>query len=212
MFLGLPPQSAIAAHRLASICGHTQSLPKYIRAKKILWKYAIAIIPIGLVGNIIGANIMLNMDTEILSKGVGIVILLPLPFLFLRKIGLKRHEVSQMKMIIGVLLFFCLAIWVGIFPPGGVTLFIYLAVTLFGWTFTEARASKLPSSCVSSVILIGMFIFAGIVRWSMTIPLMLGYIIGSNIGALTAIRKGDTWVRNLLTVVVVVFSIKLLFF
>ncbi|MBS3168966.1 TSUP family transporter, partial [Candidatus Woesearchaeota archaeon] len=76
VFLGLPPQIAIATDRLGTIGQTFTALIKFWKAKKIVWRYVPILAVISLAGSLIGANILLNVDQKILESVVGVLILI----------------------------------------------------------------------------------------------------------------------------------------
>ncbi|MDP7247105.1 MAG: sulfite exporter TauE/SafE family protein [Candidatus Peribacteraceae bacterium] len=212
ILLGLPSHSAIAVHRVATLFGAAPSLRNYSKAGKIKWEYTVPFMIIFLLGGVTGAEMMLSIDADILKKGLGIAIMLPLFFLFNSEFGIKNKITSHKKKLIGYFCVFIISIWSGIFPGGGMTLTMYVLVFFFGFTFIESKATMIVPKILSRVVVMIIFILEGIVVWSYAIPLGLGYIIGAHIGSKTAIKKGDKWVRVLLAFVVSALSVKLIFF
>lgn len=66
VFLGLPPQTAIATDRFGTIGQSFTAFLKFWKAKKIVWKYVLILTGISLVASLIGANILVNIDPKIL--------------------------------------------------------------------------------------------------------------------------------------------------
>ena len=107
--------------------------------------------------------------------------------------------------------------------------FILIAIALGAWSFlTDAPPESNIASNVASIIA-GLFIIPMVYKiakeatgsveaglfsaaLSIAIPLFLGMITGSYIGAHTAIKNGDRWVKIIFILVVLVSSIKILFF
>ncbi len=212
IFLGASPHSAIAVHRLSTLVSSLTALRNYSKANKVKWKYTIPFMIIFLVGGIIGAKIMLGINAQVLSKAVGFVILIPLFFLFFDDFGVKHKKTSKLMHMTGYPFLFLISIWSGIFPPGGLTLTLYILVFFFGLTLIEGKATMIFPKLLSRVVVIGIFIYEGIMIWQFAIPLAIGAIIGSHIGSKTAIKGGDKWVRLLLAFVVSALATKLIFF
>ncbi|MBU0458732.1 sulfite exporter TauE/SafE family protein [Patescibacteria group bacterium] len=212
IMLGLPSHSAIAVHRLATIFGVAPSIRNYSKAKKVLWKYTVPFMILYLVGGVIGAKIMLEINEQVLSRAIGFVILIPLFFLFFGDFGIKNKKTSKKLRIVGYIITFLISVWSGVFPAGGLTLTLYVLVFFFGMTFMEGKATMIVPKILARLVVVGIFIYEGIVVWSYGIPLGIGYVIGSHLGSKTAIEKGDKWVRALLAFVVSALATKLIFF
>ena len=212
IFIGLPPHVALGTHRLGAFVGGASSSVKYIRAKRVHWPFVLPFIILGVAGVTIGARILLSLDTNLLSRVIGIAILVPLPFLFFHNTGLKRKKLPDWIITIGFILYFFLTIWAGFFSPGAGTLLLYLTTSFFGLTFIQAHATQRVPAIIRSLALLVIFIHAGVVNWLYGIPLACGYLIGAYLGASYAVMKGNIWVRRLLIITVVVSAVKLLFF
>ena len=107
MFLGLPPSVAIATNKFGSLGLSAGAFIKYFKEKKIQWNYILPLSLISIISAVIGANILISLNKEILSKAIGIIILVLLPLIvFNKKIGLKKINPSKIKKIIGFILYF----------------------------------------------------------------------------------------------------------
>ena len=78
--------------------------------------------------------------------------------------------------------------------------------------FIEANGIKVVVNFLLSCTAMAVFLYAGAVDWRLGIPLLVANSLGGVLGAHLAVRHGDVWIRRLLVVVVVVSSVKLLFF
>ncbi len=119
IFLGLPPQIAIATDRFGLLGQTFASLVKFWKAKKIVWKYVPVFAVISLVGSLIGATMLLDVDPKILENVVGILLFILLPLIFLKRdIGIRRVEMSKTKKIIGLILYFLIMTFGAFFGQG----------------------------------------------------------------------------------------------
>ena len=112
IFLGLPPQIAIATNKFGAVWLSIWSLIKFKKEKKIMWEYTIYFSILAIIWSIIGANILLKIDKDYLQNIVGIVWLVLLPFVFLKKeLGIIKNKTSISKNIIGSIVYFILMIF-----------------------------------------------------------------------------------------------------
>jgi len=213
ILVGLPPQVAIATNKMGAVGLSLGAIPKFWKAKKILWKYVPLFALISIVGAYIGANILLSINEEVLSTIVGIIILLMLPLLLIKKeIGIKRNDVTKTKKIIGYVLYFLVMIFGGFFGGGAGTLVFYTLMIFFGFTIIEANATDIIPWFLLSLSSLIIFAINGIVDYGLGIALFLGMLAGGYLGACTAIKKGNQWVKILFIIVVIISGVKLLFF
>lgn len=213
MFLGLPPQVAIATNKFGAVGLSIGAITKFWSEKKILWKYAIPFSFLAIVGGLIGAKILLDINKELLSKMVGMFLLLLLPFIFIKKdIGVKRKKTSRLQKTIGIFCYFLLMIFGGFFGGGAGTLIFYTLMFFFGFTIIRANATDIIPWFVLSLSSLIIFMINGIVSYYIGISLFLGMLVGGYLGAHTAIKKGNRWVKIVFAIVVIISSIKILFF
>lgn len=213
VFLGLPPQVAIATDRFGTIGQSITSFLKFWKAKKIVWKYVPVLATISLLGSIIGANILVNVDPKNLQKIVGILLVVLLPLIFLKQnLGVHQSQVSKSKTVVGLLIYFLLQTYGGFFGQGTGPL-IFFALTYFlGFTMIEVLATGVIPWLVLSLSSLVIFTVNGIIDWRNGVILFIGMTIGGYIGAHIALKKGEVWVKRLFVLFVVISSIKLLFF
>lgn len=213
IFLGLPPQTAIATDRMGVVGLSLGAIPKFWREKKILWKYIPLFVVISLMGAYIGANILLSIDQKILSRLVGIIILTALPLMFLKSdMGIKSIKETKNKKLVGYLIYFLIMIYAGFFGGGAGALVFYTLMFFFGFTVIEASATGIVPWLPLSLLSLFIFAIHGIVDYRNGIVLFIGMSLGGYLGASTAIKKGNKWIKSLFGIVVIISGIKLLLF
>lgn len=213
IFLGLPPQIAIATDRFGTLGQTFTALVKFWKAKKIVWKYVPILATIALIGSLIGANILLNTDPKILESVVGFLILVLLPLIFLKRdIGIKRAKMSKTKKIIGLAMYSVIMTFGGFFGQGTGPMIFYALTFFLGFTMIEVLATGIIPWFVLSISSLAVFALNGIIDYKIGIVLLLGMAIGGYIGAHIALKKGDLWVKRLFVLFVIILAAKLLFF
>lgn len=213
VFLGLPPQVAIATDRFGTIGQSFTAFLKFWNAKKIVWKYVLVLAIISLTGSLIGANILVGVDPKILQKIVGILLVIFLPLIFLKQnIGIQQTETSKSRKIIGLVIYFLIMIFGGFFGQGTGPLIFYALTYFLGLTMIEVLATGVIPWFVLSLSSLVIFALNGIVDYKVGIVLLVGMAIGGYVGAHVALKKGDVWIKRLFVLFVIASSIKLLFF
>jgi len=213
IFIGLPPQVAIATDRLGSLGQTITAFLKFLKAKKIVWKYVPILALISLAGSLIGANILLNVNPKILQKIVGIILLLLLPVIFLKKeVGVEHNTPKKLNMLIGIALYFMVQIFAGFFGGGTGSLIFYILMIFFGLSIIETSATMIIPGFVLMISSVVIFALNGILDYKIGFVLMMGMATGGYIGAHIALKKGSKWIKGLFTVIVIISAVKLLFF
>ena len=97
----------------------------------------------------------------------------------------------------------------GFFGPGTGSFLIFLFIRFFGFDFLAASAAAKVVNVTTNVAAIAYFAPTGNVLWQIALPMAACNILGSVVGAHTAVRRGTGFVRVLFLVVLVVMITKL---
>ncbi len=210
--VGLPLNVAIATDRLSSI-GQASSIYKYHKSNKIIYKNIVLLSVISLIGAIIGSKILLSLDKDILVKTLGVIFIVFLAVLLTKKdIGYKLVKTSKFKKVIGFFLYFLVAIYAGFFGAGTGILATLVFIFLFGYSYINSNATYSILWLIIAVFSSILFAFEGIINYQYALVVFVGSVIGGHLGASTAIKKGEKFVRVLFFLLIIVFTIKFLFF
>jgi len=213
VILGIPPPMAIATERFGSIGQAIAATIKFWKAKKIVWKYVPALCILSLIGSVLGAMILLEIDGKILGSIMGILMLILLPVVFIKKdLGVKHQKTNRKKTAIGYLIFFLIAIFAGFYGQGTGPMVFYTLIFFLGLTMLESIGTSVVGWLLLTISSSLIFAFNSLINYKIGIILFISMSIGSYVGASTAVRKGDLWIKRLFVVLVVIMSVKLLFF
>lgn len=213
MFLGLPPQVAIASARFGDIGLAVTSSVKFWRANQILWQYVPVLAVLSLVGSLIGANILLSINPDNLQIIAAVILLCLLPFvLFKREVGAVRREVSTFSRTLSSGIYFVIQTFTGFFAAGTGPLVYYTLMAGFGLTIVEAVATQMIPFLLLALSSVTIFAMHGLIDYQTGMILLAGTATGGYIGAHVAILKGARWLKGLFAIVVLVAALRLLFF
>jgi uncharacterized protein len=214
IFLGLPPEVAVATNRFGVLGAVTGNLARFLRSDKIIYRYMIPLVVVSTIGGIFGANLLIDIDKAILSKIIGLVILILLPIVLWKKnLGiLEKNRVRSKMLYIGFVFYFFLSVYDGFLGIGGGILVAYLFVFIFGFTYVQANATEKVAVFLNVLFSVVIFAFHNLINYYYGIIYIAGSLIGGYLGAHTAIKKGDKWVRAVFVIIAIIFGIKLVFF
>jgi hypothetical protein len=213
IFLGLPANSAIATNALATMGVIASSLPKYYKAKKVQVAVGLKLIPLAIIGGLIGAKALVRTDVDVLTTMVGILLLLLIPVILLNpKKGIKATREGRNKVALGYVIYFLTMVYAGFLGAGAGVFAMYALVYFFGMTYLQAKATISVPGIFLTITTFTVFLLHGLVNFELGIPMTIGAYIGGAWGAHTALKKGDVWVRLIFVAVVIASGIKLLFF
>lgn len=210
IFLGIPPQITLATNKFGGIGLSLGALYEFIKKKKIVWRYTIFLSFFGILGSLIGSHILLTIDTSILQKLIGILLILLIPTVFIKKnFGVEEKPTSRKRKIFGCICYFFISIIASFFGGLGV-ITISMAIYFFGLSMIKANATELFSYSVFSLASVIIFASNGIINYQIGVLLFIGMLIGGYLGAHTAIKKGNEWVKLVFTVIIIFSAIKII--
>ncbi|MBT4110404.1 sulfite exporter TauE/SafE family protein [Candidatus Woesearchaeota archaeon] len=213
LMLGVPPKMTVATRKFSAIGGHGIAAYQFHKFKKIHWKVAIILAVITVFATIIGANILISVNEDLVKNLIAIMMLVALPFTFFKKsFGMKRKIFSKSKEIIGYVVNFFIFIIDSFIGVGGGLLSSLSIIIFMGLTYLEVNAIRRITGLTLAIVGSIIFAFYGLIDWVVGFSLMMGGILGGYLGANIAIKKGSALVKVVFTIVVVVSVIKLLFF
>lgn len=213
MLLGLPAHVAVATLRFSTFGTALSSSYSFHKAGKIAWKYVLPLGLVSLVGAFIGAQILIEIDEGVLTKFIGLMLLILLPFTLMKKnFGLESREPSKLSRILGYVGYFFYAIYDAFFGVVGGIFGVYLLVRAFGLKFINANATEKIVWLVIISVAAVMFAREGLIDYYHGVALMVGMLMGGYAGSQTAIKIGDGAVKIALSIFVLVSALKFLFF
>ncbi|PIQ77173.1 hypothetical protein COV82_05795 [Candidatus Peregrinibacteria bacterium CG11_big_fil_rev_8_21_14_0_20_46_8] len=209
--LGLPPINAIATDRLAALGIMLGAYPQYRKSNHIDWALGWQLFAIAIVGSALGAFILIALPKELLQPIIGLLMLLFLPIIFLKsEIGLVRKVPSPLRKAAGYISWFFMTIFGGSFGGGTGAIALYIGIFFFRLTMLQTLATRVIPFLGMILVSLAIFLYNGFVHFDFGIILLLGSIFGAYLGAHTALRKGNQWLKLVFAIVVVLLAAKLL--
>lgn len=213
IFLGLPAQTAVATDRISSL-GFSSGLYKFMKEGKVNIKLGLSLLIFSMIGAFFGANLLLQMQENILRRIIAIItILILMLIIFKKNIGTKKikTKITPIKRVFGHISIFFLGMYNAFFGGGAATFYSYVLILVFGQTFLESAGTRKILTLASAFIASIVYIISGIVNYAFFVTLFTATIIGSYLGSAYAIKKGEKWVRSLFIIIVLLMAVRLLF-
>ena len=219
-FLGLSPLHAIVNMRIATTVEELVAGTTFAFKKLIDWKQACTLSLFAIMGSYLGANIVFNINEQLLAYIVAgimiaLVFFLPEPeeqigspfarFLhgiFTRKPTLTK---SGKKEIILAILSFFLGIYGGFYGAAVQTILLTIFLLIGEANLVVTAANTKVVSFFISLGASAVFIKrGGVLFWDVFLPLTIGASIGAFLGALTAEKANFKYLRYLLYIVITI--------
>lgn len=209
--VGLPPHLALGTNKGQSVFGSGTALFRFARAGKVSAARARWTFPLGLLGSLGGAALVLRIKPDALRPLVLILLVAVAAFLAFRPPAAELRPVPHPfhARWIAALLALVIGTYDGFFGPGTGTFLIVAFVGLLGDSLGTATAEAKVVNFASNLAAVSLFWLRGTVVWPFALPMMVGQFLGGNLGAHLAIRRGDALVRRVVLLVVVALVLKL---
>ncbi|MEN8242056.1 MAG: sulfite exporter TauE/SafE family protein [Chloroflexota bacterium] len=213
IFMGLPATVANGTNRIAILLQNVVGLSSFkkndaLDSRGMFW----LAIPAA-AGSLLGAQIAVNLNEEIMRQTIGVIMVLMLFVILLRPKRWLQGTLVQLEgrpTILQFVIFFVIGIYGG-FIQAGVGIFLLAGLVLaVGYDLVRANAVKVGIVLIFTVIALAVFIKNGQVNFLIGFILAIGNMLGAWIGAKVAVEKGAEWVRRLLILVVIISASNLL--
>ena len=99
--------------------------------------------------------------------------------------------------------------WDGFIGPGTGSFFLILLVAVMGYEFLGASALAKIANLTTNLAAIAVFTRSGNVVWGLALTMAAANLCGGLLGARTAVRRGNAFVRKVFLVVVALLAAKL---
>lgn len=215
LFFGIPPHIALGTSNFGDVGSKIGNILRFSRSKNmgVLRRDVIILTIICVPSTIIGSLIVVSINEDVLSKLIGIILLVIFPLLFInRNLGLKENRAIGKKRIISHVAYFFASAWSGFFSPGAGFLETYIRIRGYGYTILQGKAVTRIPLLISGIGSVLVFVFSDLINYKYAIVLFLGMIIGGYIGTAFAIKKGDAWLKPLLGIIILGTAIKMIFY
>lgn len=208
---GIAPSAAVATNKVGAVGGSFSAALHFIRKGHVNIRALIPHIGCVFLGAVAGAIVVTFLSAHVLMLMIPFMLIgFALFFLFSPNLGVSEARARlSAPLFIGMV---CplLGFYDGFCGPGTGTLMVVACVMLQGFSMLKATATTKVLNATSNAASLLFFVFQGHIFWGIGGVMLLGQVIGGNIGARIAISKGQQLIRVLMVVVSIAMSIKLL--
>ncbi|MET0592038.1 MAG: TSUP family transporter [Polyangiaceae bacterium] len=207
---GLPPHIALGTNKAQSSFGTLSALIQYTRAGLVDRRRARWTFPLGFVGSLGGAALVMLLRPESLRPLVLVLLVCVAAFLAFRPpvAHPEGHPPPRGAAWWSALIAAGAGLYDGFFGPGTGTFLIVALVGLVGLTLTRATADAKVINFGSNVGALVIFASRGVTLWRLAVPMAAASMTGAYIGAHLAMRGGDRAIRYVVLAVVAALAIK----
>jgi uncharacterized protein len=206
---GLPPQLALGTNKGSSVWGSGSASVAFWRAGRIDRKQAAFAFPLGFIGSLIGANLVLGISKDALRPVVIAMLIFAAVVMVVKKPTRIDDADVPRRRPVAALLAFVIGAYDGFFGPGTGTFLIVGFVALCGRSLVHASADAKVVNLASNLAAVLMFAHAGTIDWSVALPMAVGQLLGGIVGTHFALRGGARVVRIMVLLVSGALIVKL---
>ena len=208
--LGLPPTLAFGTNKFAgTLCALTSST-SYFRSGKINVKVVAVLLPLSLLGAIVGAIIVHHLSTSFL-KPLVIVLLFAVLLYTIWKKDIGRHmtfsSLTKKTWLIAAFVALIIGFYDGFFGPGTGS-FLILFFLFIGFDFISAAGNAKVLNLASNIAALAAFAVLHSIDFFYGIILGGAMILGALIGPQIAMRKGVTFIRPIFILITFVLLLQ----
>ena len=212
IFLGVPANVANGTNRVGILIQNVVALRSFQKRQMLDLRGGIILAIPAIVGSLIGAQIAVNLDEQMMRRVIGGLMAIMLVIIIARPKRWLNGRLAVMEGRPGFLkhlMFFFIGAYGG-FIQAGVGIFLLAGLVMgIGYDLVRANAVKVLIIFCFTVFAMVVFTLNGQVLWGLGALLAVGNAIGGWFAVRLAIARGAVFVRWILIAVVTVSAIKL---
>jgi uncharacterized membrane protein YfcA len=208
----MPFAQLLGTNKLASFAGTSVATIRYMLTTAVPWRMIAPALFGALVMAWLGAHLASHLDKALMRPVVLVLLVAVAVYTFFKKdLGQHRRETPQgtKAFLLSLLTGALLGLYDGFFGPGTGSFLILIFVTLFGYEFLTASVCAKLVNCATNVAALAYFGVHDNIHYAIAIPVAASNMAGSWLGARTALRKGNKFVRVFFLVVVCALILRL---
>jgi len=213
IFIGFPPGIANGTNRVAVVVQNITALATYQRLGVSDHRAGFSLAIPATVGSFFGALVSVRLNDAHFQTILGFVLLLLIgPILAERRLNKRAAAWRQagQPSWISWIVFFLIGAYGGLLQIG-VGIFVLLALNMLkGFDLVLANSVKIDIVLCLTALALLLFIVDSKVDWHAGFILALSNSTGASLGARWGVKKGEWWIRLVLTATVIVMALQLL--
>lgn len=217
MFAILPreiPAVLLGSNKLASFMGTASATWRYARRIELPWRMVLFAAAAAFCGSYLGARAVHLLSAQAVRPLVIVLLIVMLAYTWFKpQFGQEDagRPLTRRDLGIGLLIGAGIGFYDGFFGPGTGSFLIFLFVRFFHFDFLRASACAKVVNLATNLAALAFFVPAGLVLYSVAIPMGLANIAGAQVGTRLALKGGNLWVRRLFLGLALTLLTKLLF-
>jgi uncharacterized membrane protein YfcA len=206
------PVHILATNKLAGSCGTTISSVTYYRRVRPDPRTFVPLMVVAFAGSALGALAASRIPKAAFNPVILVALLVVGAYVLLRP---DVGDVTDLRLtghrhtLAAVLAGFVIGFYDGALGPGTGSFFVFTLVGLLGYSFLEASAKARIANWATNIAALLVFAAQGAVMWRVGLVVGACNLVGSYVGARTAVSRGSGFVRVFFVLVVAAFVVKI---
>jgi uncharacterized protein len=201
-----PVSSVMGSLKIPGISGTSVAAFHYLKNVTMNWKLLTIMALCSFVFAFLGAELLTLVSNDFMKPLLFIILIVLAVYTFVKKdFGQQQEkELTETKMIaIGIAISAVIGFYDGFIGPGTGSFLVVAFIALLGFDFLHSSANAKMVNMASNLGGITLFALKGKIIWAIAVPMAFCNALGGWLGAKTAIKKGNEFIRVFFLIVVV---------
>ncbi|WP_448516040.1 sulfite exporter TauE/SafE family protein [Pseudothermotoga sp.] len=208
--LGMDLGVANGTNRIAILMQNITAVRSFYKDKVLPVKLSLLCAIPATIGSIVGTYVVVSMPQTLLKKIVGALLLVMAFFIVAKPSMWSGQKKERLNVPLIVLAFFGIGFYGGFIQAGVGFFFVFFTAVLLGLDLVRNNALKVLIILLYTPFSLMIFLLNGKVQPLAGIVLGVGSMIGAQLGAKFAVKKGVNWLRYILLATVVASGVSYL--
>lgn len=216
ILLGVPAVTANGTVRLGIITQNINATLAFRKKNLLPWREALFLTFPAVMGSLLGSKLVISMQDEVFARLLSIALITSLIFMqakntrwFQRRFTINNVLLRKILLFVA---FFAIGIYGGAIQAGVGFIIIFALNFLTDDDINRINAIKCFIVLFFTLPAFVVFTLSGKVVWGYALVLAAGSSLGAWAAVHMSVKKGEGFVRLIITAATVVFAVKLLFF
>ena len=212
IFLGLPTAVANGTNRIAIVAQCAFAVAGFKKKGVSNFKLSLLLSTPAIIGAIIGAYFAVDISDVLFRRVLAVIMLLVLGLILWnprQDSSGSSNSLGRRQLITAMTALFFIGIYGGFIQVGVGFIIIAALTTITKFNLVVTNSHKVFIAGIYTIFALIVFAFNGKVCWEIGLCLAAGMGLGGWIGSHWAVKKGERWIRVVLTICVIAMVIKL---
>jgi len=214
IFMGLPSAVANGTNRVALLFQNATATANFKRKGYFDWRLVLMLALPAVFGAALGSSIAVEIPDHIFNRLLAGVMIMVLMLILFKPKAKQKELTSPMtfkQKLAATAAFFFVGLYGGIVQAGVGFIIIASLTWITGYDLVRINSIKVFIVAIYTFFALVVFATNGKVDLILGLTLAVGNSAGAWIGSNFAVKKGDRWIKIILTFAVVAMAIKLVF-